>query len=220
MVNHPAIILWLVNSMMLWSPLGKPRWHESKAEDIDHAKSRYEASAKAAFQTVYDPNVKPIFDFPAKNARAESAILLLWIANKESNFSEVVQYHTGTWHGFADNGNSFCFMQIKLPRYADDKGNIFRKTTREGYTWEQLIGEDPERCFRAGYRIVKSSLNSCRHLENFNDRLSQYATGHCEANNKKSRARLEPAIDWFWSHLPPVDDAEVMEFIQKNSESI
>jgi len=144
-----------------------PGWSETVAE----RKGRYASIARDVEELVFDEKTRPVFGGP--HGRARTAALLLAVAYHESGFMKDVDigpcYRGKSGQSTrCDSGKSACLMQIRI---ADGK-------TPEGYTREDLF-QDRKKCFRAGLRLLRSSLGMCKHLP-LKHRLAAYASGSCD----------------------------------------
>jgi hypothetical protein len=164
-----AFTSYLLAAMMAWVP---PR-----PSDVP----RYHTIAEDAVAVAFDENEQPAFE--GAYSREKTALLLLSIASLESNFRADVD--RGDVRG--DHGRSWGLFQI----------NIGTGRTVEGWSGAELVN-DRRKGFRVALRLVRYSLNWCRHLPE-PDRLSGYTRGKC-ARDVWSRARMGRADRWWKAH--------------------
>jgi hypothetical protein len=178
-----ALVTYLVAAMVAWIP---PRAQELRnpPEPRADALARYESIARDLATVVEDESESALFG--GRDARTQTALVMLSIASFESAYTREVDFGIG--RGVGDQGNSWCLMQLR----------IGRGTTREGWTGHDLV-EDRTKCFRAALHLLRGSFNSCQSLPLF-DRLSAYATGRCERDLYKSQSRVSRAFGWWDRH--------------------
>ncbi|HXX69844.1 MAG TPA: hypothetical protein VEK07_21870 [Polyangiaceae bacterium] len=176
-----SLVTYLVAAMVAWVPPYAHAWTEPEAD----VRARYESIAHDLASVVLDESESPLFT--GRDARTQTALLMLSVASFESSFRKSVDDGIGR----GDGGRSYCLMQIR----------VGAGLTREGWTGPQLI-EDRRRCFRAALHILHSSFGACHALP-LEDRLSAYATGHCITEARISRSRVGRAKAWWTSHAAP-----------------
>jgi len=177
-----ALIAYLLSAMMSWAPPASHDYYAPREETTE----RYESIARDVAEVALDPNEAPLFGGP--QGRAQTALVLMSIANFESGgFRRDVDLGMGP-RGRGDSGRSWCLMQI----------NVGEGKTTERWTGRELV-EDRRRCFRAGLERIRQSFALCEGMPLL-DRLSGYTRGRCEANDETSRHRLQPAMTWWTRH--------------------
>lgn len=167
------IIAWAVAFMVSWAPPGRSKIKDA-IETPEDGQARYAEIARAAARVAYDPGVKPLFSGP--QGRASTMALLLSIAYHESGFRRDVDLGIGKLA--RGSGTDSCLVQVRV-----GKGK-----TAEGWTHEDLVG-DREKCFRAGYALIKRSFGACRRMPLL-DWLGAYTRGRCVEGEPLSRARI------------------------------
>jgi hypothetical protein len=177
-----SLVTYLVAAMVAWVP----QYAHSPSESPADVQARYESIARDLASVVVDPSETPLF--AGRDARTQTALLMLSVASFESSFRKSVD----DGRGRGDGGGSYCLMQIR----------VGHGVTREGWTGDQLI-HDRTLCFRAALHMLRSSFGVC-HSYPVEDRLSAYATGHCFLDAGVSRSRIGRARTWWSQHtLPP-----------------
>jgi hypothetical protein len=179
-----------------------PGWAETVAE----RKARYASIANDMEEFVFDEKTRPVFGGP--HGRARTAALLLAVAYHESGFMKDVDigpcYRGKNGQSTrCDSSKSACLMQIRV---ADGK-------TPEGYTREELF-QDRKKCFRAGLRLLRSSLGMCRHLP-LKHRLAAYASGSCDKGLEGSEMLMNLAEKFVVVSKMPGKDAEFIRHEKK-----
>lgn len=181
-----VIVSWMVSLMMSFSPADKaakaqawPGWEETAEE----RKARYHDIASDLYDTVYDPDVAPLYG--GAKGRAKTAALVLAVAFHESGFSKDVDigpcYRGKDGKGQrCDSGRAYCMMQIQTV-FADN-------TTREGWTGQELFN-DRKKCFTAGINALRRSIRSCR-SKGPEFQFAIYASGSCDRGLKGSKELL------------------------------
>jgi hypothetical protein len=189
-----SIIAWAVAFMISWAPPGRSTFKDA-VETPDDGHARYAQIAGAAARVAYDPALKPLFGGP--RGRAASMALILSIAYHESGFRRDVDLGIGKLA--RGSGTDSCLLQIR----------VGSGRTPEGWSHEDLVG-DREKCFRAGYGLVKRSFGACRRFPLL-DWLGAYTRGRCSANEPLSRARIGLAQR---TPRAPLDDAAALAAIK------
>ena len=172
-MSMDPIIAWAVAFMVSWAPPGRSKIKDA-IETPEAGQARYEEIARAAARVAYDPYLKPLFHGP--RGRASTMAVLLSIAYHESGFRRDVDLGVGKLA--RGSGTDSCLLQIR----------VGRGKTSEGWTHDDLVG-DREKCFRAGYSLIKRSFGACRRLPQL-DWLGAYTRGRCVEGDPLSRARI------------------------------
>jgi len=196
------LIVWLTIAMLAWVP-------PQKGQEGPEAQ-RYAAIALSALDVAFDPAERPLFSGP--HGRAQSALQLLAIAGFESSYRRDVQL--GEKRGKA--GDS-CLMQIVIAgnrrmhltdltyvwsRHSAGLSSPIPTEEKGGWTWRDLVGEDPHNCFRAGLHLVRESFQICHDL-------SLYTAGQCN-HDIKAKHREQRAKMHYLRHPAPVTDQEAV----------
>jgi hypothetical protein len=179
-VELTPLAKYLLSAMSAWIPPSA----QSALEPVEDARVRYESIASDLAAVVNEDEVAPLFEGPS--GRTQTALVALSVASFESYFRRDVDAGERT----GDQGNSWCLLQIK----------IGEGRTREGWSGVDLT-QDRKKCFRAGLRMMRGSFLSCRALPVL-DRLSAYAIGSCNAEQRESRLRMQRAKAWWTDHWP------------------
>lgn len=178
---HPAIG-WLLSLMTAVAPPDRlarapqlPGYEES-AEDKEE---RYASLASDLYEVAFDRELTPLFR--GKHGRSMTAMLALAVAFHESGFAKDVDrgpcYRAKGYERRCDGGRAACVMQVE----------VGEGSTLDGWTKADLFA-DRQKCFRAGIKILRRSMHTCRDLP-VSAQLSIYAGGACHvpAYQKKSR---------------------------------
>ena len=197
---HALLVVWLTVAMLSWSP--PPACSKTGSAAACGAETmRYAQIAWVALDVSYDPAEKPLFEGP--KGRAKTALQLLAIAGFESNYRRDVQM--GDKRGLA--GDS-CLMQIIIVKARrmvltplTYKWVSYNTTDETALSADDLVGEDPHTCFRAGLHLVRESFQICHDL-------SMYTNGKCNHEIKAKHRELR-AFQHYRMHPAPVSDAEV-----------
>ncbi len=196
-----AMTEWLLAMLVAAAPPERAATEEAFpgwAETAEERKARYQAIADDAHAVVFDKATRPLFGGP--HGRARTGALLLAVAYHESGLKKDVDVGP-CYRGKSgkstrcDSGRSACLMQIKV---ADGK-------TPEGWTQADLFA-DRKKCFRAGLRLLRSSMGLCKHLP-LKHRLAAYASGSCEKGHAGSEALITLAERFMTVSRVPGPDA-------------
>lgn len=187
------IIAWALGIMLAWAPPGRSRIKDA-VETPEAGAARYAEIARDAAHVAFDPGERPLVAGP--RARSQSLAVLLSVAYHESGFRRDVDLGAGPLA--RGSGTDSCLMQIRV-----GKGK-----TPEGWSHDDLVA-DRQKCFRAGFRLLRRSIGACRSLPPL-DWLSAYARGACARDEPVSHALIGPA---FQVRPAPLDDAQVAQRI-------
>lgn len=206
---HALLVVWLTIAMLAWSP--PPSCDKTGSPTKCGAETmRYAQIAWVALDVAFDPAEKPLFEGP--HGRSKTALQLLAIAGFESNYRRDVQL--GDKRGKA--GDS-CLMQIIIVK------SLRMALTPLTYKWvpanttdetalsaDDIVGEDPHKCFRAGLHLVRESFQICHDL-------SMYTNGQCN-HEIKAKHREMRAHQHYKMHPAPVTDEEasIVDFTDPN----
>lgn len=146
--------------------------HHHIHESPDVTVARYRAIASDIASVALDPDEKPAMG--GERARERTALLLASIASLESFYRADVDSCRRT----GDQGLAKSLFQVHGPRTK--------------LCW------DRQEAVRQALRWVRWSFSACRRLP-LGDRLSGYAVGRCEPN-EKSRHRVQRAVAWWREH--------------------
>jgi hypothetical protein len=164
---------------------------ETKAEK----QQRFYDISRDLMEVVYDDNESAIYSYQGDLKKEASLFTILSIAYFESGFRKDVDLGIGET-GKGDDGKSYCLMQIHV---GDGK-------TAEGWTGDDLV-KDRKKCFKVGYRFIKSSFGACSSLP-LDQRLTMYASGNCGNGITESKSRINLAQYWF-QRAPKIKDSIV-----------
>lgn len=116
-------------------------------------------------------------------SRANTLRLVLSVAFFESGFQRDVDFGTGKF-GRGDFGRSWCLMQIQVGK--GTVGQLVRTIPEDMRDWKGLdLVSDRRKCFRAGLEMMRRSMAGCPRAG-----LSIYASGKCDPDETKGRARM------------------------------
>ena len=202
------------------APPGRKLYIPEAQETVEDATSRYEDIAKDVAYVVWDEDEKPIFH--GSRGRERTAMVLLAVATFESGFRKDVDFGVGKMSK-GDGGKSWCLNQVNLGkrdsvgstpnRIVVNIGGGFKITDHqdEGWSGQDLV-DDRQKCFHAALSILRSSFASCSRNP-MEERLTQYASGHCDQGEDASRKRMGLALRWMGTKLPKFKDAEVFDWM-------
>lgn len=186
-----AIVTWLSGIMLSVAPPDRSVVIR-EANLVESEKARYEEFAEDVAKVAYDPEEAPLFS--GKNARANTAAVLMSVAFYESGFRRDVDLGVGP-QSRGDGGRSCTSFQFNI-------GTTGK--TREGWTCKEMYA-DRTLAVRAALAMIRMSMSSCRSLPS-EDRLSMYTSGHCQENQVQSRLRVTTARKWLQRWAPPMSD--------------
>lgn len=216
------VIAWLIALMISVAPPGRKLYIPEAQETVEDAMSRYEDIAKDAAYVVWDPQEKPIFS--GSRGRERTAMVLLAVITFESAFRKDVDFGVGKMSK-GDGGKSWCLNQVNLGKLNTNGstpnrivvtiGGGFKITNHqdEGWSGQDLV-DDRQKCFHAALSILRSSFASCG-KNPIEERLTQYASGHCDQGEEASRIRMGLALRWMGTKLPKFKDAEVFAWMEE-----
>ena len=223
------IIMWLLATMKLWSPVHREHFVPEAKETPEQATARYQEIADAIMTVAFDEGTKPLF--PGPGGRLSTAMFVANMFWSESGFRRDVDL--GTSHvrlrheGLNDFGRSWCMGQINLgsvmvddPQHPGAKIETSVAKTAEGWAGPELVA-DRIKCIKATIRIARSSLGECAALP-FNERLASYARGNCndETGRALSTVKMVHFVRWDHHSRPHVKDAEVLkEMLDANKQA-
>ena len=202
------------------APPGRKLYIPEAQETVEDATSRYEDIAKDVAYVVWDEDEKPIFH--GSRGRERTAMVLLAVATFEGGFRKDVDFGVGKMSK-GDGGKSWCLNQVNLGkrdsvgstpnRIVVNIGGGFKITDHqdEGWSGQDLV-DDRQKCFHAALSILRSSFASCSRNP-MEERLTQYASGHCDQGEDASRKRMGLALRWMGTKLPKFKDAEVFDWM-------
>lgn len=178
-----AAVAWVFAVLLALVPFTAPRdrpltWQRFGADVSREAyESRMKSIAEDAIAVVNE--VPPL---PGMS-RANTLRLMLSVAYFESGFQKDVDFGTGKF-GRGDFGRSWCLMQVQVGK--GTVGQLVRTIPEDMRDWTgpDLVS-DRRKCFRAGLEMMRRSMAACPQA-----RLSVYASGKCDPNETKGRARL------------------------------
>lgn len=208
--------------MVSVAPPGRKLYIPEAQETVEDATSRYEDIAKDVAYVVWDPQEKPIFH--GSRGRERTATVLLAVITFESAFRKDVDFGVGKMSR-GDGGKSWCLNQVNLGklntsgstpnRIVVTIGGRFKITDRqdEGWSGQDLV-DDRQKCFHSALAILRSSFASCGNNP-IEERLTQYASGHCDQGEEASRIRMGLALRWMGTKLPKFKDAEVFDWMEE-----
>lgn len=170
-------------------------------ETVESRVVRYHAWVDDLERVVFDADTKLPFTGPF--ARSQSAALIIGIAAHESGLAPDVDLgpckrDTPATKTRCDSGHAACTMQVQATFIQADG----RRTTREGWTLEELFA-DRTKCFRAGLAAARGSLGMCN-SHGDEGRLAAYAAGSCD-----SEAGLRGSRE-LWAYYQRASSAAVM----------
>lgn len=210
--------------MVAVAPPGRKLYIPEAQESVKEATARYESIAKDVLEVAWDPQEKPIF--PGSRGRSRTAMVLLAVITFESAFRKDVDLGEGKLSK-GDGGKSWCLNQINLG-VGDANGNTpnrivvnigggykFTSNPLEGWSGQDLV-QDRQKCFHAALSILRSSFLACSALP-LEDRLRQYASGHCDKGEEASHRRMGLAMLWMGRKLPKFRDAEVISWLSTDN---
>ena len=164
-----SIVLMNLSTYILTAILYLSPLHENLyAEDPSTRLPRYQSMSQDIAEVVEDPEELPVFT--GKFAREKTAILIVSMADHESNYDKNVD--TGKKRGLK---GEVCFLQI-IPNM---------KHTKFNYTAEYLLG-DRKNCIRSALAIVRGADcgGSLPH------RLRSYASGRCSKHPDAEKEKI------------------------------
>jgi hypothetical protein len=214
------VIAWLMSLMVSVAPPGRKLYIPEAQETVEEATSRYVDIAKDATYVVWDPREKPIFK--GSRGRERTATVLLAVVMFESAFRKDVDFGVGKMSR-GDGGKSWCLNQVNLGQATSEGGTPnrivvtigggFKITDHqdEGWSGQDLV-DDRQKCFHAALSILRSSFSACA-KNPIEERLTQYASGHCDQGEEASRIRMGLALRWMGRRLPTFRDADVAGWI-------
>jgi hypothetical protein len=181
-----ALVAWVLSALIALSPyrVGDKRpvsmFRYGADATADDYNARMTSIAEDAVAVVRDAAPLPGL------SKAASLRLMLSVAFFESGFARDVDFGTGKF-GRGDFGRSWCLMQIQVGK--GTVGDLVRTMPDDmkGWTGDDLV-KDRRKCFRAGFEMLRRSIASCSTLKP-SSRLSAYATGKCDEEDAKGRAR-------------------------------
>jgi hypothetical protein len=210
--------------MVSVAPPGRKMYIPEAQETVGEATTRYEDIAKDTAYVVWDPQEKPIFH--GSRGRIRTAMVLYAVITYESGFRKDVDIGEGPMSK-GDGGASWCMNQVKLGK-KDQVGNTptriivnigggFKITTKpnEGWSGQDLV-DDRQKCFHAALAILRSSFASCSSFP-IENRLNQYASGHCDQGEEKSQVRMGLALRWMARKMPKFKDEDVMAWLEEEN---
>jgi hypothetical protein len=182
---------YILSLLLVLAPVRGPQVFGGYTESAGDRLARYTEIAVDMSEVI---QTTPRLPYQSPISMAQTAAQMVAIDWHESNFKYAVDRGLGK-RGLGDHGHSFCLGQIL----------IGKRKTREGWTGPELVA-DRKKCFRVQLRVMAGSIGSCRSMGPY-AALSQYAVGHCEPDNVKSRIRVSTAHQLLGSRRPPKDAA-------------
>jgi hypothetical protein len=208
--------------MVSAAPPGRKLYIPEAQETVEDATSRYEDIAKDVAYVVWDQQERSIF--PGSRGRERTAIVLLSVITFESGFRRDVDFGIGKMSR-GDGGKSWCLNQVNLGKLSTSGstpkrivvtiGGGFKITDHqdEGWSGQDLV-DDRQKCFHSALAILRSSFASCSRNP-IEERLTQYASGHCDQGGEASRIRMGLALRWMGTRLPKFKDSDVFDWMEE-----
>jgi hypothetical protein len=179
---HKLFIPWLVAVITSWAPPGRPQMtYPDATETAEEAVARYRSIASDALDVAYDESEAPLFGGAEWRARADTALMLLAVALKESGFRKDVDTGLGKM-AKGDGGRSVCLMQINVGTGTVPVDGVIG-------TWgADTLLQDRKNCFRAALHLMRRSFRQCQGGSDL--RLAAYASGSCDKGHQASQNRM------------------------------
>jgi len=216
--NKILLMGWAVAVMLGFSPLPKTgvKWQEDQTVFERRHMAESGADKIVRFRSIANDLVDVIVEdgaLPGMTKR-QSMALMLAIMSYESSFFRDVDFGIGK--GVGDNGRSYCLMQLQVnessaPISPDGKKVLSLGTMQVRHdvmkTWTgRDVVADRKKCFRAGRMILARGMGECKD-QKAGDKLSAYATGHCQDNEPKSRLRWARFEQIMRKKVPTIEEA-------------
>jgi hypothetical protein len=209
--------------MVSVAPPGRKTYIPEAQESVEEASTRYESIAKDVAYVVWNKQENPIFQ--GSRGRERTAMVLLAVATFESSFRKDVDLGVGKMSK-GDGGKSWCLNQVNLGRLNPEGstpnrilvtiGGGFKITDHqdEGWSGQDLV-DDRQKCFHAALSILRSSFSACARNP-IEERLTQYASGHCDQGEEASRLRMGLSLRWMGTKLPKFKDIDIFGWLEES----